>query len=186
MRTLARNQQQKPRSRLSGVHSGLLVYIQDLLIACPLKSHLEMVESKYMYGRSVADGLKASIVCLCVRHVVFCQPPPFTLQAIVTPPLRPLTLHCGAVAGSCMAAREAVTELAGQRQAPQLKPADAMQCSGSTAALRVLSRSPRAQLCIHPGSHGHSVPAAAQIAGSPAPCTAAQMICHKLGSLIEW
>ena len=139
-----------------------------------------------MNGRSVADRLKADIVRLCIRPIVFCQPPPLTLQALVTPPLRPLTLHCGAVAGSCMAVQDAVTELAGRRQAMPLKPADAMLCSGSTAALSVLSRSPRAQLCKCPGSHGHLAAAPAQIAGSPAPCTAAQMICHKLGNLIEW
>lgn len=155
------------------------MYIQDMLIAHALRSHLEVVKSKYMDGRSVADGLEAGIVRLCVRPVVFCQPPPLTLQALVTPPLRPLTLHCGAVAGSCMAVWDAVTELAGRRQATPLTPADAMLCSGSTAALRVLSRSPRAQLCMCPGSHGHSVAAPAQIAGSPAPCTAAQIICHK-------
>ena len=149
-----------------------------------MKSHLEVVESKHVNGRSVADGVKAGIVRLCIRPIVFCQPPPFTLQALVTPPLCPLTLHCGAVAGSCMAVWDAVIELAGRCQASPLEPADGMLCSGSTE--RVLSRSPRAQLCICPGSHGHLVAAPAQIAGSPAPCTAAQMVCHKLANLTEW
>jgi hypothetical protein len=120
---------------------------------CPSNAHLEVIEAKYMDGCAVADGVKAGIVGLWIQLIVLCYPPLFALQALVTTPLCPLTLHYSAVASSCMAVRCAVTDVPDWRQASLVEPANAMLCFGGATAFQVLGCNQGAEPGRCPGKH---------------------------------